>query len=100
MEKKKIAVLIGSLQADAASLLALLRFYVTIAIKISQEQRKLHYLKLDILNLNFTSQISLYLSYFHCNKFKHTPLDKRQIHCLTTYLYTRYSKSPNYNKSC
>ena len=28
MEKKKIAVLIGSLQADAASLLVLLRLYV------------------------------------------------------------------------
>ena len=44
MEKKKIAVLIGFLQAAAASLLALLQLYGTLAIKISQEQRKLHYL--------------------------------------------------------
>ena len=44
MEKKKIAVLIGSLQADVASLLALLQLYGTLAMKISQEQRKLHYL--------------------------------------------------------
>ena len=44
MEKKKIAVLIGSLQAAVASLLALLQLYGTLAIKIFQKQRKLHYL--------------------------------------------------------
>ena len=44
MEKKKIAVLIGSLQAAVASLLALLQLYGTLARKISQDQRKLHYL--------------------------------------------------------
>ena len=44
MEKKKIAVLIDSLQAAVASLLALLQMYGTLAIKISQEQRKLYYL--------------------------------------------------------
>ena len=43
-EKKKIAVLIGFLQAAAASLLALLQLHGTLAIKISQEQMKLHYL--------------------------------------------------------
>ena len=35
MEKKKIAVLIGSLQAAVASLLALLQLYGTLAMKIS-----------------------------------------------------------------
>ena len=44
MEKKKIAVLIGSLQAAVASLLALIKLYGTLAIKIYQEQRKLYYL--------------------------------------------------------
>ena len=44
MEKKKIAVFIGSLQATVASLLVLLQLYGTLAMKISQEQRKLHYL--------------------------------------------------------
>ena len=44
MEKKKIAVLIGSLQAAVASLLALIKLYGTLAIKICQEQRKLYYL--------------------------------------------------------
>ena len=44
MEKKKIAALIGSLQTAVANLLALLQLYGTLAIKISQEQRKLHYL--------------------------------------------------------
>ena len=44
MEKKKIAALIGSLQVAVASLLTLLQLYGTLAIKISQEQRMLHYL--------------------------------------------------------
>ena len=41
MKKKKITVLVSSLQAALASLLALLQLYGTLAIKISQEQRKL-----------------------------------------------------------
>ena len=44
MEKKKIAVLIGSLQTAVTSLLALIQLYGTLAIKICQEQRKLYYL--------------------------------------------------------
>ena len=44
MEKKKIDVFIGFLQATVASLLVLLQLYGTLAMKISQEQRKLHYL--------------------------------------------------------
>ena len=42
MEKKKIAVLIGSLQATVASLLALLQLYGTLTTNISQDQRELH----------------------------------------------------------
>ena len=47
----------GSLQAAVASLLVLLQLYGTLAIKISQDQSKLHFL---IANL-IASQISLYL---------------------------------------
>ena len=56
MEKKKIAVFIGSLQATVASLLVLLQLYGTLAMKISQEQRKLHYL---IANLVASANMAL-----------------------------------------
>ena len=56
MEKKKIAVFIGSLQATVASLLVLLQLYETLAMKISQEQRKLHYL---IANLVASANMAL-----------------------------------------
>ena len=54
MQKKKIAVLIGSLQTAVASLLVLLQLYGTLAIKFSQEQRKLHYL------MGKPSRVSIY----------------------------------------
>ena len=48
MEKNKITVFIGSLQAAVASLLALLQL-LTLIINISQEQWKLHYLIANIV---------------------------------------------------
>ena len=75
MCRKKIAVLIGSLQAAVVSLLALLQLYGTLRenwkIKESTEIHSLpfnskfnshcFFPELDILNVNPTSQISLYL---------------------------------------
>ena len=50
MEKEKIATLIGSLQATATSLLALLQLYGKFVIKISQEERKKHYLIANLVS--------------------------------------------------
>ena len=75
MENKKITVLKSSLQAPAASLLALLQLYETLREngKLKEKLKYIHYLlfpsltpnvlveELDILNVNLTSQISLYL---------------------------------------
>ena len=55
--EKKIVVLKGSLQAAVASLLVLLQLYGALAIKIYQDQSKLHFLIANLID----SQISLYL---------------------------------------
>ena len=75
MDKKKIAVLIGSLQVAAANSLALLQLYGTLRGNLEIKGKTEIYLlpfiskltlndfvqELDILNVNLTSQISLYL---------------------------------------
>ena len=81
MVKKKIAVLIGSLQAAAA-------WNITAAWNIKgKSKEKLKYVEWNICSEIYhylTFQISLYLQKVHCNKFKHTWLDKTQINCLIT----------------
>ena len=91
LEKKEIVVLIDSLKAAAASLLALLQLYLTLMgnwkIKGSFEIYLLPFIskpnsqnafarELDILDVNLTPQI-FYLQNIHCNKFSHGWPDTR-----------------------
>ena len=84
MMKKKIVVLIGSLQAEIASFIGAFTTVWNIKQKLKEKLKYIHYLlfpsltpnvfvpKIDILNVNVSSHISLYLSNVHCNNFKRT----------------------------
>ena len=76
MEKKKIVVLIGSLQATIARFISAF----TVVVKLKEKLKYIHYLLFPSLTPNvFVSELDI----VHVN-VKRAQLDKTQIHCLTT----------------